>query len=134
MIGVLVIAHADLAESFERAAKMILGEEPKGWLNLSIHIDDTPEQIKEKVQRSVNRMRSMSDGLIIFTDVFGGTPSNVTIPFVEEGKVELISGVNLPMLIKVLQERERYSLDELAEKVKQWGKESIHRASEYLKT
>ncbi len=134
MIGVLVIAHADLAESFERAAKMIFGEEPKGWLNLSIHIDDTPEQIKEKVQRSVNRMRSMSDGLIIFTDVFGGTPSNVTIPFVEEGKVELISGVNLPMLIKVLQERERYSLDELAEKVKQWGKESIHRASEYLKT
>jgi len=132
MIGVLVIAHADLAEALEQAANMILGQKPDGWLNLSIHVSDTPEQIRDKVKSAINRMRT-SDGLIVFTDMFGGTPSNVAMPFVEEGRMELISGVNLPMVIKTLQERDKNSLTELAEKVKQWGKESIRRASEYLK-
>ena len=132
MIGILVIAHDDLAEALEKAATMIFGKKPEGWMNVAIRAEDSPEQIISKVKSAINKMRR-TDGLIVFTDMLGGTPSNVALPFVEEGKMELISGVNLPMVIKALQERDEKPLAELAERVKQWGRESIHRASEYLK-
>jgi len=133
MIGIVVIAHSDLAEALERAVAMIFGERPKAWQSVSVLPSDTPEQIMEKIKGAVGRARTAS-GLLVFTDMLGGTPSNVSMPFVEEGRTELVSGVNLPMVVKALQEREQKPLPELAERVRQWGKESIHRASEYLKS
>lgn len=132
MIGIVVIAHSDMAEAFERAVTMIFGEKPQFWRNVSILASDTPEQIMDKVKRAINEART-KDGVLIFTDMLGGTPSNVSVPFIEEGKTEVVSGANLPMLIKALQERNQKPLGELAERVKQWGKESILRVGEYLK-
>lgn len=132
MIGIVVIAHSDMAEALERAVTMIFGEKPPFWQSVSVLTSDTPEQIMAKVKGAINKART-KDGLLVFTDMLGGTPSNVSVPFIEEGRTEVISGANLPMLIKALQERDQKPLGELAERVKQWGRESIHRVSEYLK-
>jgi mannose PTS system EIIA component len=77
--------------------------------------------------------RVSGEGVIIMTDMFGGTPSNMSISFLEEGRVEVLTGVNLPMLIRFTQERGRSSVGELALKLKESGREGISVAGEYLK-
>jgi mannose PTS system EIIA component len=130
MIGLVVVAHAGLAKELVAAAEMIVGP-----LELAEAVGIAKESSAGEVMASIKDAvaRVSGEGVIIMTDMFGGTPSNMSISFLEEGRVEVLTGVNLPMLIRFTQERGRSSVGELALKLKESGREGISVAGEYLK-
>jgi PTS system mannose-specific IIA component len=130
MVGLLIVAHAGLARELLAAAEMIVGPIEKSEA-VGIASDDTVERIRECVQRAIDKVAGA--GVIIMTDMFGGTPSNMSISFLKEDEVEVLTGVNLPMVIKFASERERFCFAELASVLKKSGQESISVAGEYLK-
>jgi PTS system mannose-specific IIA component len=98
---------------------------------VGIDKDASAATVMASIKEAVARVSQ--DGAIIMTDMFGGTPSNMSISFLKEGQVEVLTGVNLPMLIRFTQERERCSVGELALKLKDSGREGISVAGDYLK-
>ena len=130
MIGILVITHAQLGHELLGAAEFILGKlERVEALSVEANLD--PEKIRKEIARGVKRLAE-PDGVLILTDMFGGTPNNVSLAFLEEGKVEVVTGVNLPMLIKAATSRQDTSLPQLAAQVAQAGREAISVAGELL--
>jgi len=89
--------------------------------------------IKEKIVQALKKANS-GDGVIILTDMFGGTPSNISLSFLEEGKIEVVAGVNLPMLIKLVTFRENKHTDELAHFITEYGLKNIYLATDVMKT
>ena len=130
MVGLLVVAHAGLARELLAAAEMIVGPIEKSEA-VGIGSGDSVDQIRESIQAAIDKVAD--EGVIIMTDMFGGTPSNMCISFLKEGEVEVLTGVNLPMVIKFASERERFGVAELASIVKRCAQESISVAGEYLK-
>jgi mannose PTS system EIIA component len=130
MIGVVVVAHFNLAREMVAATELIVGKQEL-FEYVDIFPDEDVEKIKAKVVEAVKKA-DMGDGLIILTDMFGGTPSNISLSFLEEGKVEVVTGVNLPMLIKLVTFREGKILLELANFISNYGKKNIHLATEVL--
>ncbi|HBG08337.1 MAG: PTS sugar transporter [Geobacteraceae bacterium GWC2_58_44] len=130
MIGLLLVAHAGVAKELVAAAEMIVGK-----LELAEAVGIAPDASAATVMESIKEAvaRVSGEGAIIMTDMFGGTPSNMSISFLEEGRVEVLTGVNLPMLIRFTQERGRCSVSELALKLKDSGREGISVAGDYLK-
>jgi len=129
MTGILVIAHGNLARELVKVATFIL-EEGEGVFPLDIHPTESPEGIKDRIEKAL-READQGQGVLILTDLFGGTPSNFGLAFLEEGQVEVVSGVNLPMLIKALQHRELPPRD-LAALVTEAGKKAIVRSAVFL--
>ena len=130
MVGMLVITHQRLAEEFIATAELIVGEiENCVGLSLdpSLPVDDLRQQINQAMAK-VND----GDGVIVLTDMFGGTPSNLSLSFLNQEGIEVVTGVNLPMLIKLAHSREEHKVDELARIVKDYGRRSISLASEIL--
>jgi PTS system mannose-specific IIA component len=130
MIGLVVVAHAGLARELLAAAEMIVGPIEKSEA-VGIGSGDSVDQIRECVRVAIEKVAK--EGVIIMTDMFGGTPSNMSISFLKEGEVEVMTGVNLPMVIKFATERGRLGVAELASALKKCGLESISVAGEYLK-
>jgi PTS system mannose-specific IIA component len=130
MVGLLVVAHAGLARELLAAAEMIVGPIEKSAA-VGIGSADSVDQIRESVQVAIKKV--VEDGVIIMTDMFGGTPSNMSISFLKEDEVEVLTGVNLPMVVKFVSERERLGVAELASVLKKCAQESISVAGEYLK-
>jgi mannose PTS system EIIA component len=130
MIGLVLVAHAGIAQEFLGAAEMIMGK-IEGVEAVSIKPDDQVDLIRDSIAGAINKVDS--DGVIIMTDMFGGTPSNMSLSFLQENHVEVLTGVNLPMMIKFVADRAKFGVSELAEKLKQCGRESIIVAGEYLK-
>jgi PTS system mannose-specific IIA component len=130
MIGLLLVAHAGVASELLAAAEMIVG---KLELAEAVGIDKDASAVTVMASLKEAVARVSGDGAIIMTDMFGGTPSNMSISFLQEGRVEVLTGVNLPMLIRFTQERERSSVAELALKLKDSGREGISVAGDYLK-
>jgi len=130
MIGLVLVAHAGVASELLAAAEMIVGN-----LELAEAVGIAKDASAATVMASIKEaVASVSgEGAIIMTDMFGGTPSNMSLSFLEEGRVEVLTGVNLPMLIRFTQERERCSVGELALKLKDSGREGISVAGDYLK-
>lgn len=130
MIGLLLVAHAGVANELLAAAEMIVGK-----LELAEAVGIAPNASAVTVMASIKEAvaRVSGDGAIIMTDMFGGTPSNMSISFLEEGRVEVLTGVNLPMLIRFTQDRSRLGVGDLALKLKESGREGITVAGEYLK-
>ena len=130
MIGGIIVSHGKLAEELLNALTIILGEAVNieaisiGWY------DDVGES-KKKINQSLNRV-NQKNGVVIFTDMFGGTPSNLSFSFLKDNQVEIITGVNLPMLIKFVSLQRSYNLKEVAKKVVEQGKKNIHLASALL--
>jgi PTS system mannose-specific IIA component len=131
MVGVLVITHGKLAHELVNAAEMIIGEIQKveafslGW-------NDDVEMAKQKIQEVLKKLNS-DNGVIILTDIFGGTPTNLGLSFLKPNKIEIVTGVNLPMLLKLIsQQKEQLPLKDIATKVKERGQQSIYIASEIL--
>ena len=91
------------------------------------------EDIRAAIGNAVKEVTSDGAGVIIVTDMFGGTPANVSMTFLEPQSVEVLTGVNLPMLLKFFNSQESLSLDELAGIIKSYGQQSIALAGEYLK-
>ncbi|MDI6854280.1 MAG: PTS sugar transporter subunit IIA [Deltaproteobacteria bacterium] len=130
MVGVLIVTHKDLAEAFLTACDLIMGCQ-EGVHALSLDPNAPPETLVQQIQDSISQLNN-GDGVLILTDMLGGTPSNLSLSFLQEGKVEVVTGVNLPMLMKLAGLRRSKSLSEIALKLKESGQAGITVASEVL--
>lgn len=131
MVGFVVVTHGNLAQELIAAAEMIVGE-LRGVQAVGISSSCSPEKAREEIIRAIDSVDS-GGGAIILTDLFGGTPSNLSISFLEETKIEVVTGVNLPMMIKLSSIRESMDLNEMARFIKSYGRENITVAGELLK-
>ena len=127
--GVLVVTHGGLAFELVRALERIVGK-VEGLKALTIGWDDELPQARRAVEQAIAEV-DPGGGVLILTDMFGGTATNVTLAFLREG-VEIVTGVNLPMLIKYANIRDKCSLNEAAARIKEQGQRSIAIATEYL--
>jgi PTS system mannose-specific IIA component len=109
-----------------------LGSKPENTIAVSIDLKENAEKLREKIDNAIKKVRQ-PEGVLILTDMFGGTPSNLSYSFLEEGKIEVISGVNLPILIKAASTRKEKALSDLAVTLEAFGKRSISLASGILK-
>ncbi|MGD9368686.1 MAG: PTS fructose transporter subunit IIA [Desulfobacteraceae bacterium] len=132
MIGILVVTHRQLGDALIDCVDFILGERPEALKAISIDLRENASDLRNKIEKGIKAVRS-DKGVLILTDMFGGTPSNLSYSFLEEGHVEVISGVNLPILVKAVGVRKDKSLTELAEHLEGFGKKSISLASGILK-
>lgn len=114
------------------ATDFILGERPESMAAVSIDLNENADKLRNKLAAEIKKLKS-EDGILILTDMFGGTPSNLSYSFLEEGRVEVISGVNLPILIRAASARKSQPLSELAANLEAFGKKSISMASGILK-
>ena len=130
MIGGFIVSLGRLGEELLNALTIILGEAPNIEA-ISIGWYDDVEDSKRKISNSLKNVDQKS-GVVIFTDMFGGTPSNLSFTFQKDGHVEIITGVNLPMLIKFCSLQRSSSLKDVARKVVEQGKKNIHLASALL--
>jgi mannose PTS system EIIA component len=132
MIGVVIVTHCHLAEELICAAQLVVGEELKQFQAVSVEPKDGSEAIREKILTTIRKVDS-GRGVLILTDMYGGTPSNISLSFLEDKKIEVITGVNLPMLLKLATYRENFDLAQLAAFITDYGQKNINLASEVLK-
>jgi PTS system mannose-specific IIA component len=132
MIGIVIVTHAQLGDALIEASEFILGRRPEGTVAVSININENADKLRKKVSDGIKQVKQ-KEGVVILTDMFGGTPSNLSYSFLEEGRVEVISGVNLPILIKAVNSRKEKDLADLSECLETYGKKSISLASGILK-
>jgi PTS system mannose-specific IIA component len=130
MIGVLITTHGNLGSELIKAAESIRGS-LKGVMHISVDQKKGVEELKKEISTAIKKL-DQGRGVLILTDLFGGTPSNISLSFLKEGKVEVITGVNLPMLLKLPDIREGMSLKEFAQFIKEYGIKNISLASEIL--
>jgi mannose PTS system EIIA component len=132
MIGVVIVTHCHLAEELVCAAQLVVGEELKQFQAVSVEPKDGSEAIREKILTAIRKVDS-GRGVLILTDMYGGTPSNISLSFLENKKVEVITGVNLPMLLKLATYQETFDLEQLSAFITDYGQKNINLASEVLK-
>ena len=132
MIGIVIVTHGQLGKALIDTSELILNTRPRSVVSVSINLEVNVDKLREKITEGIKKVDT-KDGLLILTDMFGGTPSNLSYSFLEEGRVEVISGVNLPVLIKAVTDREKMELCKLAERLETYGKKSISSASGILK-
>ena len=130
MIGGLIVMHGKLGEELLNVLTIILGE-TANIEAISIGWYDDIEESKKKIAASLKRV-DQKNGVVIFTDMFGGTPSNLSFTFQKGGCVEIITGANLPMLIKFISLQRGTSLRDVAKRVVEQGRKNIHLASAIL--
>ena len=130
MIGVVVVTHGQLATELVHAAETIVGDLPN-FAAVSIGWHEDVQDAREAIAAAIERVRQPG-GVLIATDMFGGTPSNLGITFLEQDKVEIVTGVNLPMLIKAASMKEPASLIDVARTLREHGKNAIWVASDLL--
>ncbi len=130
MIGLVLVTHAGLATALKLSAEMIVGP-IECCTTVEVAPDERADEIMARVVVAVETVRL--DGAIIMTDLFGGTPSNMAMSFLKEGCIEVVTGVNLPMLIEFCSRRERMPVTELAADLQRSGREGIIIAGEFLK-
>jgi mannose PTS system EIIA component len=132
MIGVVIVTHCHLAEELICAAQLVVGEELKQFQAVSVEPKNGSEAIREKILTAIRKVDS-GRGVLILTDMYGGTPSNISLSFLEDKKIEVITGVNLPMLLKLATYQENFDLEQLAAFITDYGQKNINLASEVLK-
>ena len=132
MIGIVIVTHCDLGAALIEAAEFIVGSPLQKTLSVSIDLNENADKLRKKIAEGIKQVDS-EKGVLILTDMFGGTPSNLSYSFLEEGKVEVISGTNLPMLLKALKSRSEMDINPLAAELETFGKKSISLASGILK-
>ncbi|MFS2319076.1 PTS sugar transporter subunit IIA [Maricaulis sp. D1M11] len=130
MIGVVVVTHGRLADEFVAATEHVVGP-LDAFAAVCIGPDDDMEKRRAEIRTAIEDT-DQGEGVLVLTDMFGGTPSNLAISLLEPGKVEVIAGVNLPMLIKLAEARSRADLDALARMGAEAGKRYIAVASNVL--
>lgn len=130
MIGVVVVSHGRVAEELLQAARTIVGDLPRA-VAVSIGWSDDMAAARAAIERAIGDVDGGA-GVLLLTDMFGGTPTNVSLPFLSP-RVEIVTGVNLPMLIKLSSRRDG-ALHEVARAVRTQGQNAIYVASEALGT
>ncbi|WP_321493147.1 PTS sugar transporter subunit IIA [uncultured Desulfobacter sp.] len=132
MTGILIVTHANLGATLIETLEFILGKKQENLAAISIDIKQDPEGLRKRIKQGIKDVYC-EKGVIILTDMFGGTPSNLAYAFLEEGKVEVISGVNLPIVLKAVTSREKMDIKALTAALIEHGKKSISLASDILK-
>jgi mannose PTS system EIIA component len=132
IVGVVVVTHGQLATELVNAAEMIVGQ-LSGFVAVSIGWHDDVETAREAIAAAIARVARPA-GVIVLTDMFGGTPANLGMPFLAEQQVEVITGVNLPMLLKLAGLREVDSLLQAAQQTRESGRNAIWVASDLMRS
>jgi PTS system mannose-specific IIA component len=132
MAGLLIVTHSDFARGLLNAAESILGSVSRAEI-ICISRQDSPDEIKGQIAASLERLRAYQGGAIILTDMFGGTPSNLSMAFLDSGLIEVVAGVNLPMVLKFFNNRDSMAVGDLASLLRDYGQQSIRLASDFLK-
>jgi PTS system mannose-specific IIA component len=132
MIGALLVSHGHLAQELLAAAEMIVGE-ISHIQAVSIGWHDDVNDARSEIEKRIADVDGGA-GVLILTDMFGGTPSNIAFSFHEPGKLDVVTGANLPMIIKIASQKEGETLESLARSVCEQGRSSIALASDFLKT
>ncbi|MDF1600767.1 PTS sugar transporter subunit IIA [Mesorhizobium sp. YIM 152430] len=130
MIGIVLVTHGRLADEFRSAVQHVVGHQDQ-LETVSIEAEDDMEQRRLDIVDAVRRADSGA-GVVVLTDMFGGTPSNLAISVMEPGKVEVIAGVNLPMLIKLTSVRKADDMVTALEEAQNAGRKYINVASQVL--
>ena len=131
MIGALIVTHGRLANELLNAAQKI---EAKAGVMEAVPLDwaDSVDEAREKIRKALERIGD-AEGVIIFTDMFGGTPSNISLSFLEKGRVEIVTGVNLPMVVKfATMQHDAKDVSTLAHVICEKGSKAIRVASDLL--
>ena len=130
MIGLVVVSHGNLANEFVAAMQHVVGQQEK-IATVCIGPEDDMEMRRAEI---LNKVEHVDDGhgVVVLTDMFGGTPSNLAISIMDRAKVEIIAGVNLPMLIKIATLRKENNLKDTVEGAQEAGKKYINIASQLL--
>ena len=131
MIGALIVTHGRLANELLNAAQKI---ESKAGVMEAVPLEwtDSVDEAREKIRKALDRIGD-ADGVIIFTDMFGGTPSNISLSFLEKGRLEIVTGVNLPMVVKfATMQHDAKDVSSLAHVICEKGSKAIRVASDLL--
>lgn len=131
MIGLVIATHGNLGEELLNSVEMIIGP-VRNAKAVAIIRENSMEDIRDAIAAAISEVGSDGNGVMIATDMFGGSPANVSMTFLEHGQVEIMTGVNLPMLLKFFNSQENIGLVELAGILKSYGQQSIAMASDYL--
>lgn len=130
MIGLVIVTHGRLAEEFIHAMEHVVGKQAQVEA-ISIGPDDRMDSRRNDIAAAVTRVET-GEGVIILTDMFGGTPSNLAISLLQEGKIEVVAGLNLPMLVKLARIRVDSNLHKAAAAAQDAGRKYINIASQVL--
>src|ERR1051325_5922839 len=131
MIGVVVVTHGQLATELVNAAEMIVGDLPQ-FTAVSLGWHDEVNDARDDIARAIERVRG-EEGVLLLTDMFGGTPSNLGMTFLEKDRLKVITGANLPMLIKLAALPKSASLLTVAKEMREHGRNAIWVASDLLR-
>jgi PTS system mannose-specific IIA component len=131
MVGIVIVAHLGLAEQLRKTAEVITSSRLDNFTAVSIMPDDNPDRARQKVLTAVKSV-DRGSGVVILVDMFGGTPSNLSLSLLTKGKIEIITGVNLPMIIDAATKSPQTSLSELVVLLLVNGQRGIRSASEIL--
>ena len=129
-IGGVIVSHGQVANELLAAAETVVGN-LSHIAAVSIGWHDDVELAKNEISRAVNKV-SEGIGVLLLTDMFGGTPTNISAMFIKENEIEIVTGVNLPMVIKLASQNKQMSLAEMAKEVEEQGKQSIYRTGKLL--
>ncbi|MFK7901345.1 MAG: PTS sugar transporter subunit IIA [Nitratireductor sp.] len=130
MIGIVLVTHGELATEFRSVLEHVVGPQEQVE-TIAIGAEDDMEKRRDDILNSVGKVND-GNGVIILTDMFGGTPSNIAISIMQEGKIEVIAGINLPMLVKLAKARTKNDMAYALEQAQEAGKKYINVASTVL--
>lgn len=130
MIGIVLVSHGNLANEFAKTLEHIVGPQ-ESLITVSLFPDDDMEVKRKEIQDAIQRVEK-NQGVVILTDMFGGTPSNLAHSLLKEQNVEIVAGMNLPLLIKLVSSRKTKSLHESVLLAQEAGRKYIHVASQSL--
>ena len=131
MIGVVVVTHGQLATELVNAAEMIVGD-LQHVTAVSIGWHDDVDDARDEIRQAIARLEQSCSAVLILTDMFGGTPSNLGLTFLESGRIEVVTGVNLPMLLKLVRLQSSEDLRDVGRQMCEAGRNAIWVASELL--
>ncbi len=129
-VGVVIVTHYRLGEEFLQALRLIIPDAPP-FAAVAVDPNQPVEEMRQAIARELAAAET-GEGVLVLTDMFGGTPSNMSLSFLDEHHVEIVTGINLPMLIKLATLSEDKPLEELATFIKEYGQRNISVASELL--
>lgn len=130
MVGILIVSHGSLAEALIASGQFLIGNLQR-IRGVSIWPKDKEKEIRDRIQKEINEVDD-GDGVVILTDILGGTPTNLSLSFLQDEKVEVVTGANVPMLLTLSSYRNSRSLREICQLVKKSGRRSITLVKEVL--
>ena len=131
MVGVVIVTHVQLAQEFLKISQLITASTLDNFKAVSINLDDNPDEARDKLLQAVNSVDT-GNGVVIIVDMFGGTPSNLSLSLLSKGKVEIVTGANLPMIIEAASKSTEVKLDELVNILISSGQGAIRSAGGIL--